>query len=127
MLPVAEKNSLASDPSISISCLAKIKRTALRRGIWFKTLNHLERSLIDLTTKYVDNIKSAKLANVLTAIIQKLSQHLENTLQRLVRTIGLPLAKKISEIAIRLGNISANSWAEDIFFAKYLAMNSSSG
>jgi len=116
--------SAASVPSSSK--LSEIKKHALRRGIWFKALSRIERSIIDLTVRYVDNIRSTKLAKIVTAIIEKLQTTTENTLDRLVRTIGLPQAKKISAIAVRLGNRSAALWAEDLTFAKYLAMNSSS-
>jgi hypothetical protein len=111
----------ASAPSLSKLC--EIKKHALRRGIWFKALSRIERSIIDLTVRYVDNIRSTKLATIVTAIIEKLQTATENTLDRLVRTIGLPHARKISAIGVRLGNPSAASWAEDFAFAKYLAIN----
>jgi hypothetical protein len=110
-------------PRVSLGKLSEIKKTALRRGIWFKAITRIERNIVDLTVRYVDNIRSTKLAKIVTAIIEKLQTATENALDRLVRTIGLPLAKKISAIAVRLGNLSAASWAEDLAFAKYLAMN----
>ncbi len=64
--------------ALSIGKLNETKKHALRRGVWFKALNRVERGIIDLTVKYVDNIKSTKLAKVLTAIIEKLQQTMEN-------------------------------------------------
>jgi hypothetical protein len=108
---------------ISIGRLSEAKKTALRRGVWFRSLNHVERGIIDLTVRYVDNIKSSKLAKVVTAIMEKLQTTIESMEDKFVRTVGLPLARKISNIAIGWGNLSAVRWAEDLGFAKYLAFN----
>jgi len=109
--------------SLSIKTLNETKKHALRRGIWFKALNRIERGIIDLTVKYVDNIKSAKLAKVLTAILVKLQTTTESMIDRLVRTIGLSLTQKISKIAVRWGNHLASLWANDPAFARFLVVN----
>ena len=103
-----------------------VKRNALRRNIWFKALNRLERGIVDLTTRYIDNVRSTKLAKVLTAIMTKLEIAAETMMARMVRVFGRPLAKKISGIAVSWGNRSAYMWAEDADFARYLAICSAS-
>lgn len=113
----AEKNQ----DFLSIEKLFKIKKFALRRGVWFKALNRIERGVLDLTMKYVDNVKSVKLAKVLEAIIEKLEQATESMVERLMKTVGIPLAEKVSRIAVSLGNRSAKSWASDLSFAAFLA------
>ncbi len=107
----------------SIQELAKTKKLALRHGHWFRTLSRVERGIIDLTIRYVDNIKSTKLAQVVTAIIVKLQISMESKAEHLVRTVGLALAQKISEIAVRWGNCLASSWAKDREFARFLVLN----
>ncbi len=107
----------------SIKKLAEFKKFALRRRVWFKSLSRVERGIIDLTVKYVDNIKSTKLAKVVTAIIEKLQVSMESKAERLVRTVGLALAKKVSEIAVRWGNRLAIDWAKDREFARFLVFN----
>jgi hypothetical protein len=87
--------NLLSGVSISVARLADAKKSALRRGVWFRSLSRLERGIIDLTVRYVDRIKSTKLAKVVTAIIGKLQYAMESSLDKLVRTINLPLARKI--------------------------------
>jgi hypothetical protein len=109
---------LSSFPSVK--SLAQFKKDALRRRVWFKLLSRVERGIIDLTIKCVDNIKSRKLAGVVTAIIDKLQSAVESTVDRLVRTVGLPLARKISSIAVSWGNSSAVRWTDDLKFARYL-------
>ena len=63
------------------------------------------------------------LAKVLTAIIDKLQCAVESIVDRLVRTVGLPLAQKISDIAVSWGNHFACMWADDLAFAKFLVVN----
>jgi hypothetical protein len=121
-----QKNTCSKLPSsnISIGKLIEVKKAALRRHVWFRLLDRIERGIVDLTVRYIDNIRSQRLAKIVTAIVEKLQSATETTLDRLVRTIGLPLAQKISDLAIRLGNTSAALWVEDLTFAKYLAMSS---
>ena len=108
---------------LSIRKLAEIKQAALRHHLWFRSLSRVERGIMDLTVRYVDSIKSTKLAKVVTAIIEKLQATMENKADKLTRTVGLPLARKISKIAVSWGNRSASIWTEDIAFARYLAFS----
>lgn len=115
-------NKDASGTVVSINRIVTSKRSALRRGIWFRALNLVERGILDLTTRYVANIKSTKLATVVTAILEKLKLASESIVDRLTRSIGFSLAKKIGEIALNLGNRLAGSWGKDAEFARYLAV-----
>jgi hypothetical protein len=108
---------------LSVGALASVKRLALRRRVWFKCLSRVERGIIDLTVRCVDRIKSKTLAKVVTAIMEKLRFAMESMADRLVRTIGLPLTRKISGIAVDWGLSSASQWAEDRAFARYLAFS----
>jgi hypothetical protein len=106
----------------SVKTMLATKSTALRRKTWFRVLNSLERSVLDLTVKYVKNIKSTALAKIVTAIISKLEAAAENTITRMVRVYGQNLARKISSIAVSWGNFCAMKWAEDLAFARYLSV-----
>lgn len=114
-----EENRCLGD-SPSIRALAQARKFALRRGVWFRVLNRVERALTDLTLKCVDFIKSGKLAKLLTAIMDKLQSASESIIEKLVRTIGVSLAEKISCTAVGWGNVSAKSWASDLSFASFL-------
>jgi hypothetical protein len=107
----------------TVGILTQTKKLALRQGIWFRILSRIERGVIDLTVKYVNNIKSAKLAKVVTAIMEKLQSAMESIVDKLVRTVGLPLARKISNIAVSWGNNLASRWADDRSFARFLVVN----
>jgi hypothetical protein len=105
-----------------IKWLSELRRVALRRRVWFRALNQIERSVLDLTMRYVDNIKSAKLAKVVTAILNKLQATLVGFIDRKVRTIGRSMAEKMSTIAVSWGNKSAHGWRWDQNYARYLAL-----
>ena len=109
--------------SFSIQALAQTKRFALRRGIWYRILNRIERATIDLTVRYVDNVKSSKLAKMITAIVDKLQTAMQSRLDRLVGTVGVALTIRISETAIKWGNKNAHSWTNDLAFARFLVVN----
>ena len=85
-------HKLKSTRSVHAADLSLIKKAALRRGIWYKTLNRLERAVIDLTAKYVDCIRSSKLATLVTAIITKLQTASQSKIDRLTASVGVLLA-----------------------------------
>jgi len=102
--------------------LVNLKSKAMRSGAWFKVLQRIDRVLFDLTIRVVDNVRSAKLAKSLLALTRKLEDAMKGNFSSRLRAIGLPLAKKISFTAQKLGNISAGSWVFDSSFAIFLAV-----
>jgi hypothetical protein len=120
---VATPVTFQSGTFLSVRKLAETKKVALRRKVWFKSLSRVERGIIDLTVRYVESIKSSKLAQIVTAIVEKLQLSMETIAQKMVRTVGLPLARKISDIAVSWGNHLAKLWAKDRSFARFLVIN----
>jgi hypothetical protein len=102
--------------------LIKLKLKAIRAGVWFKALPKIDRVLVDLTIKVVDNIRSISLAKSIFAVVGKLEGLLESSVLKSLRLIGRPLAEKISLIAQKWGNASAKAWATDQSFAFFLAV-----
>jgi len=102
--------------------LLLVKKAALRRGIWYRALNRAERGVLDLTVKYVKYIRSTKLANLVTGLIEKLQNASQSKVDRLTRSVGLLLAQKVSELAVSWGNRLAHDWAVDLEFAKFLTV-----
>jgi len=105
-----------------LSELALLKRRALRKGVWFRVLSPIERSIYDLTMRAVDTIKSGKLLTTIRAIIEKLKNALESPVSALTRTIGRQLTNMIARVAHSWGHQEALEWASDEQFAKYLAI-----
>ena len=102
--------------------LIKLKLKALRSGVWFRALRRIDRVLIDLTIKVVDNIRSVTLARSILALTRKLEGIMESRLSRALRETGFPLAQKLSLIAQKWGNASAKSWASDLSFVNFLTI-----
>ncbi len=102
--------------------LALLRRRALRKGVWFKALSPIERSIYDLTMRAVSTIRSEKLLKALRAIVDKLREALESPVSILTRTVGCQLASRIARIARSWGYREAAKWASDERFAKYLAV-----
>jgi hypothetical protein len=102
--------------------LIRLKRKALRRGVWYKVLSRIERSLVDLAIRVVAKVRSVTLARSLAFVVKKLVDIFETGVQRQIQTIGLPLARRLSRIAQNWGNASAFHWASDLGFARFLAI-----
>ena len=102
--------------------LAKIKTKALRQGVWFRLLSRVERAIVDLTIKVVEKIRSFILARVVSSIVKKLLDSMESKVSRLIREVGPALAQKLSLVAQKWGNQSANHWSDDPGFRQYLAV-----
>lgn len=113
---------LVETDGIRLDVLARIRLLALRRRVFFKVLNRVERALFYLATKVIIRVHSAVLANALNSIVKKLLDSMESTVSRQMKQIGIPLAEKISRIAQKWGNMSASEWAHDRGFIRYLAV-----
>ncbi|MDQ1280793.1 MAG: hypothetical protein QG670_2056 [Thermoproteota archaeon] len=102
--------------------LALLKVRALRRRTWY-ALSRMERSVVDLTLSYVDEIRSEKLSLVIGRIACKILKSLRNSFIRNVEQIGHSLAERLSETALSWGNITASAWKQDLGFILYLGLN----
>ncbi|UCB60521.1 MAG: hypothetical protein JSW72_00160 [Candidatus Bathyarchaeota archaeon] len=118
----SEKILNARYVSISKPDLIKLRVKARRRGIWFRALNRIERGLMDLAIKVVENVRSVILARSLISVAKKLLSALESEVAFLMKTVGPSLAQKLSEIARSWGNDSAKDWAKDQIFIQYLSV-----
>jgi hypothetical protein len=114
-------NSEASS-TIGNSRLIQLKSKSLRSGVWFKTLNKIERALVNLTIKVVDHVRSFTLAKILLSITAKLKNAMESKVLHALKEVGFPLAQKLSLLAQKWSNDSARTWMYDISFAKFLAI-----
>jgi hypothetical protein len=83
----------------------------------------MERSIIDLTIRCVERVRSHVLVDTVLNIIDKLLKTLEFNHSNRVEKAGRELAQKIAEIAMRWGNIEAGTWKSDSHFIRFLGMN----
>ncbi|MGQ9552397.1 MAG: hypothetical protein ACUVUE_08230, partial [Candidatus Bathycorpusculaceae bacterium] len=108
--------------ALDLGRLAKLRLLAFRRGIWFRVLSRLDRSLLDLVLKVAKRVRSQKLASAVCSIVKKLEDALEGRVARWMREFGAPLAEELSRIAQGWGYSRACEWAEDSGFIRYLAV-----
>ena len=78
---------------------------------------------MDLTIRIVKRIHNSLLARVLRSILKKLFEAGESKVSRLMREVGESLAKRLSAIAKGWGCRSADAWAEDTGFIRFLTVN----
>jgi hypothetical protein len=101
--------------------LLKIKRKALRLKAWYK-LDNIERTIIDLTIKCVDKIKSIKLKKIILKILNKIKEAIENDFLNKIYENGLKEIVKIIKIAYSWGNKESLKWIKDKSFIFYLGI-----
>lgn len=101
--------------------LALIRLKALRRGIWHRVLNRGERSLITLTIRLVNVVKSKRLVNVLSKLVNKLREAMKS-LEEKAREVGRLLAKRFAEVAQAWGHPGAKNWAKDESYVTFLGL-----
>lgn len=77
---------------------------------------------MDLTVRVVDRVKSTSLARFLRSIIVKLLNAMESPVRSLMRTVGMNLAYRLSEIGEELGCKSAVNWANDRNLIQFLTI-----
>ena len=99
--------------------LLSFKRKALRKGVWFKALDNVERNIINLTAKVVDRVESPVLGVTIVKILNKLLQPLKSSFMKRIG-LGIKRAAQISAQAQAWGNQKAKSWARDINFVRYM-------
>lgn len=92
--------------------LAGLKTRALRKRVWFRVLDRVERGLLDLTIRWVDNVRSGRLTETLLRILVKLARAMEQGMSR-VLVVGRELALRASVLAVSWGNVDAYSWRSD--------------
>jgi len=101
--------------------LLSFKRKALRKGIWFKALDNVERNIINLTVKVVDRVESALLGVTIVKILSKLLEPLKSSFMRQIG-LGVKRAVEIIAQAQEWGNENAESWTKDEGFVRYLTL-----
>jgi len=103
--------------------LAKIKSRALRARVWFRALSKVERAILDLTIKCVENVRSRVLEGTISTIISKILQSLEDAFLVRAERIGRDIAETLCAIAERWGNKASSTWECDKCFIKFLGVN----
>ena len=102
--------------------LVKLKMKALRSGVWLKTLQRIERALIELTISVATIVRNAKLVKSILTVTTKLEGAVESRISRVFREIGLPVPQRLSLIAQKLDYDSAKTLASNSSITRFLAV-----
>jgi len=78
-------------------------------------LSRIERGLLDLTMRWVDEVKSRTMIRVVTRILLKLARALNRSMVGIFEK-GEILAASISGLAVSWGNELAHDWRFDLGF-----------
>ena len=98
------------------------RRKALRRRIWYSSLDRLERGILSLAARVVDRVESEVLGVELVKILGKLRDALKSGFVRRVEEYGLGRAKVLAVQAFNWGYVGARLWASDLGFCRYLTL-----
>ena len=92
----------------------------MRRGVWYRVLDRLERGILTLASRVVDEVKDAALGVELVKIIAKIRDATSSRFVRHVETFGVLQVRAVCGHALGFGYTGAGSWASEEGFARYL-------
>ena len=102
--------------------LTSVKRKALRKGVWYSTLDRVERGIMNLTARIVDRVDSEILGVELVKILAKLVKTLKSGFVRHMEKFGFGRVFELSRMAVEWGNSVAKVWVNDMGFVGYVSM-----
>ena len=110
--------------NLSRSDLLLLRKTALRRGVWFGALSQIERGFINLTISCVKKASNGILMRLLLRIVNQLQTAIRSGFFFRLELRGRRLAEERSKIGVSWGNKEANKWAADQGYWRFLALTS---
>jgi hypothetical protein len=103
---------------ISQEYLRKVRSTAVRKRVWFRVLDRVERGIFNLTISYVEKVQSHVLVNILV----KLRDGSKSVFIRHVEGYGYMKIRLVVEQAMVFGS-EASGWLMDLGYAEWFAVN----
>lgn len=100
--------------------LSSIRRQALRKRVWFNAIDSLERGILTIATKIIDEVKSDVLIYQLVKIIEKIESAGKSRFTKHVETYGRERLKVIYSQAEAFGDAYSDRFREDLGFMRYL-------
>lgn len=100
--------------------LSLVRRTALRRRVWYKALDSLERGILTISAQVIDDVKSSVLNIQLVRIIAKLREACKSGFVKHLERYGVERVRVIQEIALKFGYHAAAGLSRDMEFIRYL-------
>jgi hypothetical protein len=108
------------------SFLDGVRRRAMRRRVWFKALDGLERGILSLSAKVLDAVDDISCLGVeMVKIVAKIEDALKSVFERRLEGYGLKRAGEIANLAIRFGFDAARGWLTESFvrYVTFMSLN----
>jgi hypothetical protein len=99
-----------------------MRKKALRKGVWYNTLDKAERGIVGITIKILEAVQSETLGVEIVKIANKLRNAMKSRFTIYFETFSLKEAIKIAEQAEKFGNQMAQEWIYDFGFTRYLTV-----
>jgi len=100
--------------------LRKLRGKAIRRKALY-CLDSLERGILYLSGRLVEEARSPCLVAQLILIVQKLEQAMIGGFEKHVMGFGVCRLVSVVKTAVGFGSVVAREWVLDMGFARYLA------
>jgi hypothetical protein len=104
------------------SFLEGVRVRALRRGVWYSALDRVDRGILYLTSRVVDEVRSVALGDMIVKILAKLKEALKSGFVRHMESYGSERARAVAGQAVAWGYGAARGWAWDLGFVRYLTL-----
>lgn len=101
--------------------LSEVRRNALRKKIWYKALDSLERGILSISAKIFEFVNSDTLNLQIVKIIDKLREASKCSFVKHLEQYGMERMKIIKSQATFFGYHGAGELLKDRDFIKYLA------
>ena len=105
---------------LDIGFLIGVRRRALRLGTWFRALDGLERGIIDLTTRLLDDVRSVSLQVQIVRILAKLRKSFRSGFVRHLEEHGVDRLRQVHQSAVAIGYRFSEELRNDYGFLRYL-------
>lgn len=83
-------------------------------------MDGVERGIVDLAGRFVDEVRNPVLGRVIVEILGKLRVAMRGEFVRRMMDFGLERAGAVAALAVGWGSEAAAAWARDAGFARYL-------
>ncbi|MGD0803106.1 MAG: hypothetical protein ABSA11_03435 [Candidatus Bathyarchaeia archaeon] len=100
--------------------LSGVRRQALRRRVWYSALDGLERGILSISARIIDDVKSTVLNVQLVRIIAKLRDACKSGFVRHLERYGVERVRVVQREAVSLGYRGAEALSGDLGFIRYL-------
>lgn len=100
--------------------LSDVRRMALRKKVWYSALDGLERGILSISARIIEDVKSNVLNVQLVKIIAKLRDACKSGFERYLERFGLERILTFQASAEKVGYLGANRLLRDLGFIRYL-------